>query len=472
MQDLLLLLVTLFFLCVGFIAPFILSLGYVWVDVFTPHLVSGSLLVDQPIAMFMAVSALGAYLLADRRDPPKFTLLTMVQVLLGIWITCTTQWAVSPEQAFVHWDLAVKVLGFATFLPWVIRSRVHIEALMMVYLFSLAGHIIPWGVKTVFTGGGYSLALGLLHVNSSILSESSSVSAIAVIMIPLLLAVKKHSILLPKTRATALLTYALVGICLVAAVGTFARTALVAFAVTGIAMFLRSKHKIYFILVAGVLGAVLIGFTSDRWTARISTVADYENENSAYVRVLVWQWGLEFLNSHPFGGGFFSFMVNRIEVPNPNGGAAIIQYGRAFHNVFVALLAEHGYIGFGLYVGMLVLILLGLQKAQKLTRDLPEHAWCAELSKALQVAILTIYACGNFVEIGWTPIVWYLLSASISLREYARRVASKAPITLAGSLGSRGAALDLPMPVGAPVFGRPRPSTAFRSVSQGVKGGW
>ena len=422
MQDLILLLATICFLAAGLMVPFVLALGYVWVDIFGPHLISASLLTGQPIAFIMGAAAVTMYLVKDRKSPPKFTAITAFQLLLCGWVTLTTMWSVAPDTSWMRLDQSLKVALFATFLPYVIRTRVQIEALLVVYLFSISAHTVPWGIKTFLSGGGYNQALGLGTSAGSLLQESSTVSAVCVMVIPLLLVLRKDSILLPKGKLREYGLLILVVLGPIAAIGTFARTALIAFAVTGGFMWVRSKRKVLSLVSTLILGGIAFSVTSDKWSARINTINDYQSDTSANVRVLVWEWALNFLSSHPFGGGFWVWVTNRIELPGAPGSAPVYQTSRAFHNVFIALLAEHGYIGFLLYMGMLIATLVALQQAQKLTRDLPEHSWCADLAKGLQVSILTMYAAGMFVEIGWTPLIWYLISMAVCLREYARRV--------------------------------------------------
>ena len=421
MQDLLLLLVCLMFVTVGFMSPFVLTLGYVWVDVFAPHYLSYGMLSSTPIAFIMGASAVASYLLMDRKSPPRFTAITALQVALGIWITCTTQWALVPAVAYVRWDFAIKVAVFATFVPYAIRSRVQIEALLLVYVFSMAGHILPWGLKTSVSGGGYELALGLLPVNASLLSESSTVAGIGVMMAALLMWISGHSIILPRLRIVKLGLYAMMAFGLIATIGTFARTGLVAIAVGAGSLFWRSKHKFRFLVGAAVMGGIMAYFASDKWAARISTVNTYQADASAMIRVRVWEWTWDFAQTHPFGGGFWVFQTNKVTVPAVDGGSVTI-YGRAFHNVFFALLGEHGYPGLVLYVALIVACFLALRRTVLLTRGHEEHRWAADLARALQTCILVMFAVGNFVEIGWSPIIWYLFSLSVCLREYARRV--------------------------------------------------
>jgi probable O-glycosylation ligase (exosortase A-associated) len=247
-------------------------------------------------------------------------------------------------------------------------------------------------------------------------------------IVPLLLVMRRHSLLLPKNWTTTAGVFGIIVVSLVGAIGTFARTALVALAVGGTSMWLRSKRKLSFLLAALVMGGIMFTVTSDRWAQRISTISDYESESSAFVRILVWRWTWEFAQSHPFGGGFWAYTTNRIEIPSNTGGEPLVQFARAYHNIYFAVLGDQGYPGLMLYMTMVLLTLLALRKTRKLLQGLPEHLWCVDLAQALQVSILTMLAVGMFVEIGWTPIIWYLFSMSVCVRAYARRVLQ--PVTL------------------------------------------
>jgi probable O-glycosylation ligase (exosortase A-associated) len=465
-QDLYLTLTTLLMLSAGFLAPFIMTLAYVWVDIFTPQLVSNGFLSGLPVALIFGGAAVATYLVKDRRDPPKINSVLILQLCLAVWITFTTfAIARNADAAYDKWINVIKVVLFAAFIPYAIRTRVQIEAFVLIYLLSISAHIIPWGVKTFLTGGGYGLSLGLLRSNTAMLAESSTVSTVGVMIVPLILVMRKNSLLLPKGRITNAASFGVIALGLVASVGTFARTGLVAAGVGFIAMWLRAKRKVLFTIMALIMGGIMFSVTSDKWDARISTVADYQNENSALVRVLVWQWTWNFAQSNPLGGGFLAFIGNRIEIPSADGGPATFQYSRAYHNMFFSVLGDHGFPGLGLYVGMLSAALVSLHRARKLTHKLPEHLWCAELAQAVQVSLITMMAGGFFVEIDWTPLVWYLVSMSVCLSQYALRVTARVLVDpygrpLAGSQGGARAVLPEAAISGTLVPGTGRPGAA------------
>ncbi len=451
MSDLLITFAFIGFLAFGLVSPFFLSLGYVWVDTFYPQIVAPVLLGSMPVSFIMGAAAVGSYLLMDRRSPPRLGLLFALYVMLAVWITLTTTWAIVPDAAWVKWDVSFKTLVFAAFIPFVIRSRIQIEAFLQVLLFSTAAHLLPWGVKTLISGGGYDRSLGLLGSNQTPLSESSVVSAVCMMLVPLMIALSRHNRIIPPGRLPRLLFYGLTANFLIGSVGTFARTGLVGLAVMGSGMLWRSKRKAGFAVAAVVALGLMFAVTSDKWTERVSTIGDYQKESSALVRTLVWQWTWDFAKEHPFGGGFEVYITNRIVLPaTSQDGEVTVQTGRAFHNIFFAVLGEHGYLGLAMYLSIMGLSFLGLQATRRTLRGLPEHAWCYEMAGALQISLATLLACANFVDISFNGLLWEMLALSVCLREYARRVVKPATSTFANRQLASGRPGPLP-----PVVARP-----------------
>lgn len=457
MRDLAIILAYIGFLAVGTMAPFVLSLGYVWVDLFSPQSLGWSPMSQLPVAFIMGAAAVAAYLLLDRRSAPRPSALVILFVLVAIWITLTTSWAERPVESWAKWDVAFKALLFATFIPFVIRSRVQIDAFLHVYVFALVAHLLPWGIKTVFSGGGYGQSLGLVGVNMLWVSESSAVAALGIMLVPLLLTLRKHSFLLPQGRVRNLIYYGTAMGGLFASIGTFARTAIVGLGVLGIAMFFRTKRKVTFLVTTAVVGAALFAVTSDRWTARISTIQDYETESSSLIRILVWRWTVDYTARNPFGGGFRVFLNSRISFAgaDPNG-APIVQTGRAFHSMLFAVMGEHGIPGLLLYGGVIVASFLALRSVIRQTAGHPVHEWAHDLAKALQITIAVLLACGNFIDISFEPLVWYLFSMVVCLREYVRRALAPPRVGAVG-VGAVGAG---PRPGGRLPGRSPQPAAA------------
>jgi putative inorganic carbon (hco3(-)) transporter len=420
LRSLWLLFVYVSFLGLSVSAPFVATLGYVWVDTFQPQEVAYVILNQIPVAMIMGLIALGGYFLLDRRSPPPLTMQTALQGSMAIWVTLTLIWAQAPEPAWIKWDWAFKTIAFATFIPFVIRSRVQIEAFAQTYVFSLAANFVPFGAKVLISGGGYGMNLGLQSGNSG-LAEGGLLSTSCLMAVPLAIFLASHSQLIPKLKVLPLAYWGIAGLAVVTAVGTYERSALVGLAVLGVYMWIRTKHKVGFGIVVALGVALLIYSGSSALNSRAS-IEDYQADSSAYVRILVWKWTLEFVATHPLGGGFVTYVVSHIEVPAYGVTPAHTEFGRAFHSSYFEVLGEHGYPGIIIFLVLAASTFLMLRRLARKARPYPELQWVVGLADALQSGLAVFLSAGAFVGIAFQPMFWYFVSMSICLNAYMWRV--------------------------------------------------
>jgi putative inorganic carbon (HCO3(-)) transporter len=404
------------FLGLGVATPFVMTLGYVWVDLFRPQDVTFFILNELPVAMIMGAGAVLSYIALDRRSPPPLMLQSVLQVLMAIWMTATLLWAEVPVQAMEKWDWAFKSMVFAAFVPLVIRSRVQIEAFAQTFVFSMAANYVPFGLKVLISGGGYGQNLGLLSGNSG-LAEGASLAAISLMAVPMALFLGRHGQLIPRLPLMPLAYGAVAALAVVTALGTYERTGLVCIVVMAVHMFLRSRRKFLFGAVAGVVLMVAATAAVGTWSARMSTIGQFQTENSALIRLLVWKWTFDFSLSHPLGGSFNSYIVNTIVAPpdesNPGG---MITFGRAFHSIYFEVLGELGWPGEFMFLLTAVSSLVSLFRLSRKCRKNPNLVWAADMSDAIQTSMLIFLSGGAFVGIAFQPMYWYFVSMGICLR--------------------------------------------------------
>ncbi len=414
------------FLAVGAAAPFVLSLGYVWVDTFDPQVIASDLLGQVPVSLIMGAAAIGAFVAFDRRKG-RLTLTSVLLIAFAIWVTLTTSFlAAVPGPAWYKWNYAFKTICFGAFLPFVFRSRVQIEAFLQIYLFSLMVHFVPVGLKTCISGGGYGRELGILSGNS-LLAEGSTLSAVVLMLVPIILCLRRHTLLLPRTRLVQLGYLALAVLAVAAAVGTYERTALIGMAVVAIGLWLRSKRKLLFGAAGLCALAIAVTFSAGAWSDRISTVKDFNSESSALGRILVWKWTLGYVAQHPLGGGFNVYMVDRIEFPPAEPGAApTVVIGKAFHSVYFELLGEQGVPGLVIFLTLVCVTMLRLQSVARMARGREDLVWARDTAFALQVGLTAILACGSFVGIAFQPMIYNLLAISAALHAHTKRCCAPA----------------------------------------------
>lgn len=435
MRSIVLTVFYLFFLVTGFSAAFVFALGYIWVDLFSPQQVSFSLLNRIPISMIMGVAAISSYLLFDRRDPPRLVFGLWLVLIWAIWITLTTLWAVVPVAAWDKWDWAIKTVVFAGFLPFIIRSRIQIEAMVLTIILSLSGTLIAGGVRTLFMGGGYQISLGLIPGNSG-LAESSMLATASIAVIPLILYARKHTLLLARHPFVDWFCFGLIGAAILTSLGTFARTGIVVMATLALIMWAQSKRKVLYAALASIPGIVVLMALSGEWYARMTTISDFGSETSALGRIAVWLWTLDFAAAHPLGGGFAVYLINSFRLPIEGTTDFLEINARAFHSIYFEVLGEHGIVGFGIFATMICCMFVYLRSVRRASRLVSEDTWLNELAKALTTSALVYLVGGAFVGIAFQPIFYYLFACSICLHQYVARttvsVAATASTTVTG----------------------------------------
>ncbi len=434
------------FLGLGTAAPFVMTLGYVWVDTFRPQDVTYIILNQVPVAMIMGAAAVGSYFAMDRRSPPPLTLPSVLQIVMALWVTATLLWAVAGDFAWEKWDFAFKTIIFTAFLPLVIRSRVQIEAFAQTYVFSLAANFLPFGIKTLISGGGYGTNLGLAQGNAG-LAEGGLLSTVCLMAVPLALYLGKNSLLMPKLKLMPLAYFGVATLAIVTAIGTYERSALIGLFVLGAYMFVRSKRKIMFLIPALIMAGAAYYATSSKYEARMSTIGQYQQENSAYTRILVWKWTLEFVTTHPLGGGFNAYIIDHVDLPPDEGHpGGHTEFGRAFHSIYFEVLGEEGWPGLAMFLTIAGSTFLSLRKLARRARKDPELVWLAEFSDAVQSGLAVFMTSGAFVGIAFQPMFWYFIAMGISLRAYMWRVDRQA--TQAAPSGWRAATVSPGSPAG------------------------
>jgi putative inorganic carbon (HCO3(-)) transporter len=441
LRSLWLLFVYVSFIGLSVSAPFIATLGYIWVDTFQPQDVAYVVLNNLPVAMIMGSVALVGYILLDRRSPPPWTLQTALHVGLAIWVSLTLVWAQMPEAAWIKWDWAFKTVAFAAFIPYVIRSRVQIEAFAQTYVISLAANFVPFGLKVLMSGGGYGRNLGLQAGNAG-LAEGGLLSTSCLMAVPLAIFLASHSQLMPRLKILQLAYWGIAALAIVTALGTYERSALLGLVVLGAYMWVSSKRKIGFGIVLAVVAGLVIHTASGAWNLRVSTIGDYQEDSSALVRILVWKWTLNFAASHPLGGGFSTYLIDHVDVPAAGAVPGHTEFGRAFHSIYFEVLGEHGYPGLVMFLLLAGSTFVVLRRIAKKARPYPELEWVVGLSNALQSGLAVFMGCGAFIGLAFQPMFWYFISMSVCLNAYMWRVEHQGTIVERGWRASRVTSAD------------------------------
>jgi len=431
-RDLVFVAFLLAFFGMGFRKPFLFVLVYAYIDIVSPQRLTYLLLNSVPISLIaVGLSVLGWLAIDDKKDVRVAPRQLMIVLLLA-YCFYTTKNADFKVEALDKWDWVWKALAFAAFLPLTLRTKLRIESLLLFMILSAASIIIVGGIKTLGSGGGYG-ELNLMVANNSGLYEGSTISTVAIAIVPLIIWFMRFGTIFPPDWKVKAFCVALIFACLLIPIGTSTRTGLLCIGLVALLMLRDTKRKFVYLAALGCLGLVAVPFLPSAFTERMGTIKTYKADASASTRLAVWQWTIDYAKTHPMGGGFEAYRQNHIRyekvaVENDGAGQATVDRSlevdkaRAYHSAYFEMLGEQGYPGLALW---LTINLLGIFRMevlrQRYKKPEPGQEWVAPLASALQTAHIVYMLGATFIAIAFQPFVYMLIGAQIGLDTYMAR---------------------------------------------------
>ncbi|MDE1467427.1 putative O-glycosylation ligase, exosortase A system-associated [Aurantiacibacter sp. D1-12] len=431
MRDIVLIIFIGLIIAMGFKRPFLWVLLYIYVDIVSPGEVGWGFIRSLHLSVVAFIAAFAGYALLDTKEGSRFTFRQGLIVALLAWCGYTTLGAAFQDTAWAKWDWVWKSLIFAAFLPLTLRTRLRIEAAVLVYILSIAAIAISGGVKTVAGGGGYGL-LVLLVQNDSGIYEGSIFSTAAIASIPLILFLARHGTIFKPDWRVWTFAAALIFSCLLIPIGTQARTGLVCIGVLGVLMMRAVKHRFLFAGLASVALVASIPFLPQAFTDRMATITGFQSDESASTRLQVWKWTYHYALANPTGGGFDAYRSNSFtyEVPKIEGEGnnqqityeTVTDESRAYHSSYFEMLGEQGWLGLFMW---LLLQGLGVWHMERIRwREGPKRAdrdvWMFDLATALQHAQIIFLVGALFVGIAFQSFALILIGFQCALWSFWR----------------------------------------------------
>lgn len=432
MRDLFFLAYLVMFFGLAFKRPFLFVLAYAYIDIVSPQRLSYFLLNSIPISAIAFGLAFLWWTMIDTKRDSRLSGRQIILLLLLLYCGYTTSRADFPIEAAAKWAWVWKSLVFAIFLPLTLRTRLRFEALALTMVLCASAIIVTGGIKTILAGGGYGV-LNLMVDDNSGLYEGSTISMVAIAIIPLILWLAKYGTIFTPSPLVRIYALSLCGACILIPIGTETRTGLLCILLLGGLMWVHSKRRIGYMIAALALGLVAIPFLPSSFTNRMNTIENYQGDESASTRLAVWQWTWDYVKSHPGGGGFDayrsnSFTYDSVKLVGEPGHERVVRYhvidkGRAYHSAYFEVLGEQGYIGLALWASLHILSLIGTARIYRRyrTRTAESERWISPFALALQQGHLVYLLGAAFVGIAYQPFILMLLAIQAALATYIAR---------------------------------------------------
>jgi len=391
--------------------PWIGVLVWSWIGYMNPHRLTWGFAYDLSFAMVVALLTLTGFVFTRDRKPFLWTRETVLILLLWGWFTVSSVFAMYPDSAWAKWEQISKILLMALLTIPLFQDRQRLRLLLLVIAASLGFYGFKGGLFALTTGGQWMV----LGPPGSFFEANTELSLALNMSLPISFYLAREE----QRRWLRLTLRAVFFLTILAVPFTYSRAGLLGLAVVLIVLYFRARARL--LLVPLVLGGLLgfIAFAPGQFFERVETISHYEQDDSAQLRLMSWRVGYEIARDRPVLGGGFTVFIHRAtydiylpEYPRP--------FGHDAHSIYFNLLGEHGWIGLGIFVALVVSALSTLHALRRAGATDPEKAWISNYAKMIQASILAYLVTGAFLSVAYFDLTYHLFAITIILKGMAR----------------------------------------------------
>lgn len=407
---------------------------WAWLGLMNPHKMTYGFARSLPFSQMAAAATLLALVFTKKRQPLPRTGIAKVLIVLILWMTFTSLFAMAPaDQVRERWIFVLKI-QVMLFVTWMlVRDEKEIRWLVWVVVLSVAFFGVKGGIFTVLTGGG-SRVWG---PPGGMLEENNALAVALVMLMPLMYFLRETE---PRRWLRGVLMFMMIT-CAFSVLGSQSRGALLALLAMAFFLGLKGKHPVRTSLMLITLVGVAIAFMPDSWTERMETMKTYGEDGSAMSRIWTWTTLWNAAVDRPFvGAGFQADHPIVFDRYAPVDGVFEQFAGRVYvaHSIYFQMLGEHGFVGLGLFLGLLGATWFTAGRVANRTLNDPEFSgWVPSLMRMVQVSMIGYMVGGAFLSLAYLDLPYYVFSFVVLCDVLVRRRTAERAAGGAPSVGAR-----------------------------------
>jgi probable O-glycosylation ligase (exosortase A-associated) len=198
---------------------------------------------------------------------------------------------------------------------------------------------------------------------------------------------------------------------------TYSRGTFLGLVVLFLSLLYKSKKKILLALFVGVAIAGAAMFVPEKLVDRIESIKTYQQDSSAMGRINAWYFAWNLALDRPFVGGGFGVSeqrIFRIYAPDP------LDF-HASHSIYFEVLGEHGFVGLGLFLALLISSILSVKKMKKNLKHLPSFQWLCNYCDMIELSLIAYMVSGAFLGRAYFDLYYHMISIVVILKFLAKK---------------------------------------------------
>lgn len=417
MRDILIVILFFFVLYHAFKRPYVGVCAWIWVAMMAPTNwafgFSNSLRLNFTIVLVTFTAYIYAYKNKHMNLGAVGTLMFMF--LLQAGISTATQNTLDSAKVFVYFTDHIKVALLFFAVALILRTKIELITFIWCIVFAVSAYAGMEGLKFILSGGGHEV-IG----RAGVIIDRNDFAVAINMAIPLTF----FLISVTTNKWVRLGLWIIVVLNIVAVVGTYSRGGFIGLCLIAIAAWMRSRQRLALAVLAIFLLPSLYLAAPQDWRERQSTVSTAATDDGSFIgRLGAWKISTLIALEHPMTGGGYravtdpslwhyyrGFTPHFGPIETPPIPPEMLP--KAAHNIYFQVLGDHGFIGLGLF---LLILLVSYQSVRSSYRYSIKHniQWMANLCSAMTVSFVGYCITGANVSLAYFDLAYALMGMVI-----------------------------------------------------------
>ncbi|MBX9848913.1 MAG: putative O-glycosylation ligase, exosortase A system-associated [Rhodocyclaceae bacterium] len=380
--------------------PFWGILLMAWLGYMNAHRLCYGFMLSLPVVQIVAIATLIGMMLSNETKRMVWSRELTVLVLFVAWMGITTMGAFYYESAIIQYIKVLKIQILTLMTLLMLTSRVRVHQFIWVIVLSLGFYGVKGGLFTLAHGGIYRVE----GPGGTFIGGNNELALALVMTIPLMRYLQLHE----QNRYIKLGLSIAMLLTAISAIGSQSRGALIGLLLTGSMFWLKSRHKVGLGLFIAFTAIIIVSVMPDTWYQRMDTINTYQADGSAMGRINAWWTAWNLAKDRILGGGFEMWQapVFARYAPQPEDV-------HDAHSIYFKVLGEHGFIGLGLFLALLMLTWKKCSAIIRLTKNNPAQLWAHDLAAMIQTSLVGYMSAGTFLGLCYFDYFYHLMAITV-----------------------------------------------------------
>ncbi len=418
MRDYLILVIFVVAAPLCFFFPYFGVLMSSWVAYFNPHRFAWGFAATLPVAQIIVIPTIIGIVFTKDINRRLITRESLLLLAFWVWVSLTLLNAYFEPLFADHLEEGTarliefsKIMVLTSLTILLVTSKQKLKYLLMVTAFSLGLLALKGTIFGLLTSGEFRV----WGPPQSFIADNNDFGLALNMTLPMLFFLGRDE----ENRKLKLL-FKIALVCSMAAVLlTYSRGALLGITAVMAALALRSRYKLLSAFMLVIVAFLVISFAPAAWMARMGAFAGGSLDMSAQQRLTSWAFAWNLAKQYPItGAGFECFTPGLFAIFSPADAHTWLagHTSSGPHSIYFQVVAEQGFVGLGVFLGLLASCVISARRLQKQAASNPAVSWMASYAQIVELGVLGYMVSGAFLGRAYFDLYYQLVAILIVLK--------------------------------------------------------